>query len=456
MNPERARTLHRQMEDIEVGGWLISELIGSGGSAAVFVGTRGDQEAAIKVIDPDLVSEFGLANQKARIDAEGGLVGHGHTNLIEIIEASQCSVTGYLYVAMPRLHYTKLSQVIGNLPREAIKPLIQQVASAAEFLQTKELCHRDIKPDNVMISKDYSHAVLMDLGIISPFGSEGGCVSDPSGERFIGTARYCPPEFVRKSEDRGADGCRALTFYQLGGLLHDMIMRKRLFSDIAGPYALLLDAISVTLPVIESEEVQTHLVHLARDCLEKKTEQRLALVDFDRFLKGEQNVSLSARERVKAALSADGGGPMAAPVRAGLGRDVYNRLARHLRDQLRAVCTSNEELLHPSVDYDGSADCARLRAEFEPSLRHNIGRAFSIVFEARSLPTRELTFTLDAHAEWTHSADSKGDPERTRVCIIRGLEDDVAPYLEDVVYRTMAAAMAQPEAASATALKIGE
>ncbi len=56
------------------------------------------------------------------------------------------------------------------------------------------MVHRDIKPGNILVTPDGSHAVLMDLGL-AQLADEIGGPADPDPQ-FVGTLRYASPEQV--------------------------------------------------------------------------------------------------------------------------------------------------------------------------------------------------------------------------------------------------------------------
>jgi eukaryotic-like serine/threonine-protein kinase len=118
-------------------------------------------------------------------------------------------------------------------------------------------------------------AVLLDLGVLKPFGVTG--LTDNEQKQFVGTLQYSPPEFLIRVEDDSAEGWRAVTFYQLGAVLHDLIMKRPIFADQADPYGLLARAVERVVPRIDSREVPADLVVLAASCLQKDPKLRLDL-----------------------------------------------------------------------------------------------------------------------------------------------------------------------------------
>src|SRR5205823_3874856 len=96
------------------------------------------------------------------------------------------------------------------------------------------------------------------------------------------------------------EGWRSLTFYQLGGVLHDLIMRRALFADFVHPYARLVNAVQHVTPEIQNSAIPQHLVELARCCLVKNWKTRLRLVDWSSFAAVPESLSQvgSAKQRV--------------------------------------------------------------------------------------------------------------------------------------------------------------
>jgi len=76
--------------------------------------------------------------------------------------------------------------------------------------------------------------VLLDFGVLRPIGKPG--LTDGTGHRsFIGTLQYSSPEFLLRKEEDSLLGWRAVTIYQIGGVLHDLVIRRPLFADFADP-----------------------------------------------------------------------------------------------------------------------------------------------------------------------------------------------------------------------------
>lgn len=291
MDDFRAQQYASELIGKDVGGWRILEYINHGKSAVVFKASNGKQLAALKVIDRDLEAKYGRDKQQGRIELEAQLVGKVHPHLVAIYGAGRCTTTDLLFVAMEFLPHKNLEDYVPTFSSHQIWSTIEKIASAAEFLEKLDIVHRDIKPANIAVSDDFSTVKLLDLGICRPSAEDSG---NGTGNHFIGTLRYSPPEFVWREEKRTTEGYRSITFYQLGAVLHDMIMRRRMFHTIDKPEAKLYEAVRGIEPELSpAEQPPEGLIRLAKSCLVKNPDVRLKIVQWSSFKQptGQQNIS---------------------------------------------------------------------------------------------------------------------------------------------------------------------
>jgi serine/threonine protein kinase len=176
------------------------------------------------------------------------------------------------------------------------------------------MAHRDIKPDNIVISPNFQKAILLDLGVLLLFTASE--VADAgTGDQFLGTTRYSPPEYVMREEEDTELGWRAVTFYQLGAVLHDLVMRRPIFGEITGPAARLIEAVRSSRPVIDAEGVPAPLLALARNCLQKNWRLRLELVRWEHFNEAPAPTQVAeVKERIRRRLAHAGSQAYAAAV----------------------------------------------------------------------------------------------------------------------------------------------
>ena len=303
MDSVQARLFRGSLQGKTIGGWHVDGFCGNGKSAVVLPALRGTEEGAIKVFHRELIERYGKDAQLQRIHREASLVGTTHPHLVRILDGGECAATGHLYVVMERIPHRNLYQALADVPVDAVPKIIAQVASAARFLEDRGMAHRDIKPENIAVSDDFAHATLLDLGVLRPIGFSD--LTDVSQRTFIGTLRYSSPEFLMRQEQDTIEGWRAVTFYQLGAVLHDLLMRRQLFHDYGEPFAGLVEAVKSINPIVQGDDVRC--VNLARRCLIKNPITRRQLVSWSDFSSLEVALDATAtsqrdliRERQKA------------------------------------------------------------------------------------------------------------------------------------------------------------
>lgn len=298
MDSGQATLFRESLQGKTIAGWHVDGFYGNGKSAVVLPALRGTEEGAIKVFHPELIERYGKDAQLQRIHREASLVGTTHPHLVRILDGGECAATGHLYVVMERIPHRNLLQALADVPVDAVPKLIAQVASAARFLEDRGMAHRDIKPENIAVSDDFSHATLLDLGVLRPIGLSD--LTDVSQRSFIGTLRYSSPEFLMRQELDTIEGWRAVTFYQLGAVLHDLLMRRQLFHEYGEPFAGLVEAVKSVNPIVQGDDVRC--VNLARRCLMKNQTTRQQLVSWSDFSSLEvalDATSTARRDRIR-------------------------------------------------------------------------------------------------------------------------------------------------------------
>ena len=292
------------------------------------------------------------------------LRGYRHPNLVRIIDGGHDEDRNLLFVVMELIEYPALATMVADVPRDRIWDIVAQVARAARFLEDLSLAHRDIKPDNIAIRPDFAHAVLLDLGVLRPFGdAREAPVTDSEQRHFIGTLQYSSPEFLARREEDTREGWRAVTFYQLGAVLHDLLMRRRIFAEHTEPFAALVEAVKRLRPEVSAPDVSSDLVVLAKNCLMKSPAARLQYVTWDSFEPRPEHASQEALvERIRKRIAAEreqvtvGEGD-----REQLGARDLQMLVNRIRDLVRSQCVATK--LFPPMEMAKSTQAGRI-AEF--------------------------------------------------------------------------------------------
>lgn len=280
MDKHSAKKMTAKLVGQTMGGWLIEKYIDYGKSAVVFLASKGTRAAALKVFDPEIVDRYGRDAQRKRIERERSLIGKSHPNLIEIYDGGEQG--DFFFVAMEHFNGKNLAEVLSRIPLSEARSLISQIALGAKFLEDASFAHRDIKPENIGVSPDLKSAKLLDFGVLRPFDLSN--VTDEGDQLyFIGTLQYSPPELLFREEDQSIEAWRAITFYQLGAVLYDLLTGKPLFEKFKNPYARLVRAVEREIPLISNPKADADLRLLAQNCLAKIPGHRLDTVKWEDF-----------------------------------------------------------------------------------------------------------------------------------------------------------------------------
>ena len=308
--------------------------------------------------------------------------------------------TGFDFIVMPVLQAPTLDAVIATLSRERIRPLIAQIASAAQYLESLDIYHRDIKPPNIaVVGENHERAILLDLGVMLPLGVAD--LTDSTDTRpFVGTTRYSPPEFVLRDEEHTSEGYRAVTFYQLGAVLHDMLMRRMLFADRSTPFGRLHRAIFTEDPIIDCDDVPPDLVELARACLLKDPSKRLKLVTWDSFQQREPKKLTIEELRAKATLlraSVNSSAPASHSVPASA--DALRAVTKQLREEMRQFCVSDRTFFPPCTVLDAPGrDDGSFVLHFPIAPKHSLSKKLRLYVSVAMFSNCPTLWTVSAAA----------------------------------------------------------
>jgi eukaryotic-like serine/threonine-protein kinase len=449
----RFKRLSTEWIGLSLSGWVVSKFIDAGKSALVFEAFKGVSRAAIKIFDPEIIERFGEDEEKERIARELELVGAHHPNLIQILDGGFDANSGLFFIVMEYLDAPNLATVLELVPVERVGDLISQVASAAEFLHDRGIVHRDIKPDNIAISHDFTRAILLDLGVIRPYEKDDSKpLTDQEKKLFIGTLQYSSPEFLLREEEQTPEGFLSLTMYQLGAVLHDMLMRKRIFSDQTDPYARLVQAVLHETPHIDPSGLPLPLVALARNCLVKKAPIRIQLVSWQSFRHSvSSDIPAAAKERirrhrVKATYEATEEPETGWEVKHQQ-QHILVEMLGSIEQQLREECTSDDlppRLIKNRLIDDGQFGLVEL--VFSASGRYGLHADLLILLRVSILDYEARVIRLDCAARVGPGVTDLSVSDSPWIAIFNGVYDDstVRAALIGQLYPLVAEAMDTP------------
>lgn len=198
----------------------ITELIGRGGMAAVYLGRQGgiDRAVAVKVMPAGLAGEEEFV---ARFRREVRTLGRlQHPGIVSVYDSGQTSA-GHPYFVMEHVGGGTLGKLISTalLSPEQVLELTLQICDALQYAHSQHVIHRDIKPQNVLMTPD-GRAKLADFGLARPLHPEATVLT--RANVTMGTMAYMAPEQCAGMElDQRAD------IYALGVMLYEMLTGSR-------------------------------------------------------------------------------------------------------------------------------------------------------------------------------------------------------------------------------------
>ncbi len=195
--------------------FLILEEIGRGGMGVVYLTHQMslDRRAALKILSKKYAnnSEF-VAGFIKEARAAAKL---NHPHIVQAYAVGEDN--GIYFFAMEHIDGETMKQVLkreGVVPLDPAITIIQQITEALDYAwKEQRLIHRDIKPDNIMITKN-GRAKLADLGLARVAGE----IDDSSEDEVMGTPQYISPEHLTGSPM----DCRS-DIYSLGASFYHII-----------------------------------------------------------------------------------------------------------------------------------------------------------------------------------------------------------------------------------------
>lgn len=248
----------------------ILQQVGVGGMAYVY---RAEdkllmRDVAVKVLKQQYVEDEEFS-KKFQIEAQSA-ASLSHPNIVNIYDVGTDIIDGQIiqFIIMEYIEGKTLKDLIvekGHLSNEEIVDYGIQIASALSAAHNKHIVHRDIKPQNILIT-DYGVVKVTDFGIARI--STSATITYTSS--ILGTVHYISPEQAKgKFIDHKSD------LYSLGIVLYEMATGKVPF-DAENSVGIALKHIqdAVIPPMVENPELTQALNDIIMKCLEKEPEDR--------------------------------------------------------------------------------------------------------------------------------------------------------------------------------------
>ncbi len=194
------------------------EKIGSGGMGDVYKAydKRLDRIVALKVLKSEYNEDESFVRKFRRESLAAASI--SHPNIVSIYDVGSEILNGqtYYYIVMEYIDGRTLKEIIqeeGPLPIKQALHFTLQIAEALKVAHAKHIVHRDIKSQNIMVTKDHRVKVT-DFGIARIVGNSTVTMTDS----VMGSVHYFSPEQARGSKiDTRSD------IYSLGIVLFEML-----------------------------------------------------------------------------------------------------------------------------------------------------------------------------------------------------------------------------------------
>jgi eukaryotic-like serine/threonine-protein kinase len=214
----------QQNQVIFNGRYELHRRLGRGGMAEVYLARDQllDRPVAVKVLFPALATDAGFV-ERFRREAQAA-ANLQHPNIVSVFDWGEAN--GTYFIVMEYVEGLTLAEQLrdeGRLHPDRAAEITADIAAALGFAHRNGVVHRDVKPGNVLITRDGGVKVA-DFGIARAISDSGDQNLTKTGS-VMGTATYFSPE-----QARGAVVDPRSDLYSLGVVLYEMIIGHPPFS----------------------------------------------------------------------------------------------------------------------------------------------------------------------------------------------------------------------------------
>ncbi len=251
----------------QLGTYKLIHRLGAGGMGEVWRAedTKLLRQVAIKILPEQLAAD---AEWKERFLREARTVAQlNHPNIATIYAIDQQGET--LFIAMELIEGQSVAEVVAKgpmMPADAVRVAVH-VCDGLSEAHAKGIIHRDIKPDNIILSPRF--VKVLDFGIAKQIGG----TADPSltqGGMVVGTPHYMSPEqALGRAVDARTD------IFSLGVVMYEMLSGSKPFVGEAVTEVLLKIVMNEPLDIAQAAfGISPSLADIVRRCMQKQPENR--------------------------------------------------------------------------------------------------------------------------------------------------------------------------------------
>ncbi|HMI46345.1 MAG TPA: protein kinase [Gemmatimonadaceae bacterium] len=252
--------------------YLLERELGGGGMSRVFLAEERalKRRVVVKVLSPDLAAGVNVERFRREILLTARLQ---HPHIVPVFTAGETE--GLPYYTMPFVEGDSLRVRLvrtGAMPIAIAVSIVRDVARALEFAHAKGVVHRDIKPDNILLTGNT--AAVSDFGIAKALLASrvaAGSAQITDLGVAIGTPQYMAPE--QAVADAGLD--QRVDLYALGCVAYEMITGEPPFTGRSTASLIRAHIIDAPPPIATKRaDVPETLAALIERCLEKDPDDR--------------------------------------------------------------------------------------------------------------------------------------------------------------------------------------
>lgn len=256
------------MSKKQVADYILDKRIGKGSYATVWKGRieGGDDAVAVKVISRQTVTETAQLRQEVEV-----LRRISHPNIVRFRDLKKS--TTHFYLVLEYCAGGDLSQFLrdrGRVAEAAARRFLTQIAAGLCVLHRENVLHRDLKPQNILLSDSSDDPELK----IADFGFARALQPQDMAATVCGSPLYMAPEILRHEPyDAKAD------LWSVGTILFELLLGKPPFSG-ANPMQLLANIEKNDRVSFDSVQVSAEGQEFLRALLMRSPAQRLSSREF--------------------------------------------------------------------------------------------------------------------------------------------------------------------------------
>jgi serine/threonine-protein kinase len=254
--------------------YALEREVGSGGMATVYLAEdlKHRRQVAVKVLRPELAAALGADRFLREIEIAAQLQ---HPHILPLYDSGEAD--DFLFYVMPYVGGESLRGRLersGELPIPDAVRILREVADALAHAHSHGVVHRDIKPDNVMLTG--RHALVADFGVAKAVSEATGRHQITTAGVALGTPFYMAPE--QASADPGVD--HRADIYAMGALAYELLTGRPPFTGTT-PQAILTAHLTETPEPVSSRRraVPPALEQVVMRSLEKNPADRWQSTD---------------------------------------------------------------------------------------------------------------------------------------------------------------------------------